>query len=199
VVRGGSLPPPATGQPPPSPVPAIASGSAPAAPAPSDPANPPRPPDHTPSLLEKHATGPVQRLAPPEVTTPQGIKFKATPGKTTTIIGCWDQDIKHVVLNELKEPKSTDFGPKPGGYNVLNVPDEIYKEDPRGFWENVNKPWLDKAIDRGDNIYQATPPNRSLYYDGKGNLTGYGNEMLHLKKRGYIYDPATKMMVRKIP
>ena len=105
--------------------------------------------------------------------------------------------MKHILRHELNEPESTDFGPKDGGYNLLNVPSNIYNEGPGEFWENVNKPWLDKAIARGDNIHLATPYDPRFFKDRNGNPTTFGMEIEHLEKQGYTYDPSTQMMVLK--
>jgi len=59
-----------------------------------------------------------------------GAVLKATPGKTTTILGSYDKDMKTIV-EELGNVKSTYVGPNDGGFNVLNIPDEIYKGMPK--------------------------------------------------------------------
>ncbi len=79
-----------------------------------------------------------------------GVAFKANPSKTTTILGSYKQDMKHI-LSETGNVKSTYFGEKKGGFNVLNVPDEMYI-DSNQFWNEFNKPWLDEVITRGDDI-----------------------------------------------
>ena len=67
-----------------------------------------------------------------------GAVLKANPNKTTTIVGSFDKDMKNII-DEMGNVKSTDFGAKNGGFNVLNVPDEMYK-DADQFWNEINKP-----------------------------------------------------------
>ena len=67
--------------------------------------------------------------------------MKATPGKTTTILGTYADDTANI-LDELGNVKSMNFGPRDGGFNLLNTPDEIYELlGPEGFWEKVNWIW----------------------------------------------------------
>lgn len=105
------------------------------------------------------------------------------------------------IIDELGNVKSMDFGPKPGDFNVLNAPDELFSAlGPKGFWDEVNVPFLNAATSRGDNILMATKPgfdvvdNRGLGVlirpnatTGKMELTGFGKEYLTLRKQGYIY------------
>jgi hypothetical protein len=128
-----------------------------------------------------------------------GATFKANPNKTTTVLGSYKKDMKNII-DEMGNVKSTDFGPKKGGFNVLNVPDELV--DPDTFWDLYNKPWLDKAISRGDDIVLATKPEgRALSYidinTGNEMLTGYGREYYYLLDNDYVYDAFTNMMVKK--
>ena len=128
-----------------------------------------------------------------------GAKLTATSGKTTTVLGSYQSDMRYIV-QELGNVKSTDFGPKDGGFNILNVPDDMYKT-PEQFWNEVNKPWLIEAIARGDDIVLATKPtNRVMRYYNKSlnkwELTGFGREYEFLLKNGYHYDAGTNMMKR---
>lgn len=58
---------------------------------------------------------------------------------------------------------------------------------PDGFWNQYNKPFLDAAIERGDEILMATPINNSTLYTTTGDLTGYGREYYYLLSKGYEY------------
>ena len=64
------------------------------------------------------------------------------------------------VLAELRYPKSDNLGPKDGDFNLLNVPDSLY--NPATFWDDFNKPWLQKAADRGD-VVVVMPPLTITY------------------------------------
>jgi intein/homing endonuclease len=126
-------------------------------------------------------------------TPTSGAKLVATPGETTTILGRYVDDIQYVI-DELNLEKSLDYSGNPGGFNVLNVPDEMYV-NPQQFWDEFNAPFLDQAISRGDSIIMATEPVGSALKDPvSGVLTGFGREFEYLQKAGYIYDSANKIM-----
>lgn len=72
---------------------------------------------------------PVVKL---ERQTTSDLKLTADPNKTTTVLGTFKDDTGDII-NELKLPKSTDFGPRKGGFNLLNTPDDLYKT-PGQFW-----------------------------------------------------------------
>jgi hypothetical protein len=128
--------------------------------------------------------------------TSSGAVIKPNPNKTTTILGNHQTDMKRIIEEELKAPKNVDFGPKKGGFNVLNVPDEVYKGS-KQFFEEVNKPFLDEAIKRGDDILMASDPTLATnIFRADGTLTGFGMEIEHLAKNGYVYDAVSKMMVK---
>ncbi|MBN8432173.1 putative Ig domain-containing protein [Microbulbifer salipaludis] len=134
-------------------------------------------------------------VIPESVTTTSGVPIQPTPGKTTTILGNYVEDMDNIINQQLKYPKTIDFDAKPGGFNVLNVPDEMYKT-PDQFWDEINKPFLDMAIKRGDEIPLATKPRTDILYRDDGTLTGYGREIEHLINNGYSYDSATGKMIR---
>ena len=104
------------------------------------------------------------------------------------------------VVGELGNVKSTDFGPRVGGFNVLNVPDEL-NVSPKQFWTEYNQPWLSNAIDRGDNFLMATRPafdvtdartgfsvlTRPNPVTGQMELSGFGREYLMMRRAGYVY------------
>ena len=101
-----------------------------------------------------------------------------------------------IINNQLRYPKTTDFDAKPDGFDVLNVPDEYYKS-PDQFWDKYNRPFLDDAISRGDNISLATTPTQDVLEYPDGSLRGYGREINYLRANGYSYDPNTNQMVRR--
>lgn len=129
-------------------------------------------------------------------TTTSGAKLVATTGKTTTVLGRYGDDIQYII-KELDLKKSLDFGAKSGGFNVLNAPDDLYKTADQ-FWKEFNKPFLDQAMARGDEIIMATKPTiDKLYYAGTKELTGFGREFKYLTKNGYSYDSAANKMIKK--
>ena len=134
------------------------------------------------------------------VGSPSGVVVTADPSKTTTVLGSFALDMNNVINDQLGYPKTTNFGDKPGGFNVLNVPDNMYKT-PDQFWNEVNQPFLDQAISRSDNIVLVTKPtdsalNRTLP-DGTVVRSGFGREYDYLQQRGYTYDSATSAMIKR--
>ena len=115
-----------------------------------------------------------------------GIEIKSNPDKVTTILGKYSEDIKYII-EEMGISKTTESLPEVGGFNLLNTPDECYKTAEQ-FWREYNKPFIDAAIERGDDIVMATPINNStLYIPGTVELTGYGQEYFYLLNNGYVY------------
>ena len=84
------------------------------------------------------------------------------PGVTTTIVGKFTDypylsgPMKNIVDELLGGLNTQQFGPKNGGFNVLNVDGNLY--DPATFWNLYNKPWLLRAIDDIDDIVAASDP-----------------------------------------
>lgn len=131
--------------------------------------------------------------------TSNGLVLETTPNKTTTVLGTYKSDTG-AILDELGNIKSLDFGPRDGGFNLLNTPDELYVS-PNQFWNEYNKPWLDNAIARNDIFKIATEPTwdnltRVNMFTGKTELTGFGREYTYLKKHGYYFDAVIKSMVK---
>jgi RHS repeat-associated protein len=150
--------------------------------------------------------GAAPTVAPPFKTgASAGVPVTAREGVTTTVLGRFNDDTGRL-LKELGDPVTDlkNFGANPGGFNLLNIP--LPKDYDLGkFWGEVNRPWLDAAIARGDDIVMATRP---LLANGKpdpsklinpktGGLTGFGQEYKHLLQNGYNYDPVTSRMVKR--
>lgn len=128
-----------------------------------------------------------------------GVTLQAQPNKTTTVLGSYNNDMR-TIINELSNVKSTDFGPRIGGFNALNVPDNLYVS-PKQFWADHNQPWLLNAIKRQDNFLIATPPAfdvtdiksgfgvlaRPNPTTGQMELSGFGREYLEMRRAGYTY------------
>ena len=117
-----------------------------------------------------------------------GALLEGQAGRTSTILGSYQQDMKHIVA-EMGNVKSLDFGAKPDGFNVLNVPDNLYQNLTQ-FWNQYNKPWLAAAVQRGDNMIFATTPKiggsltRINPATGTLELSGFGKEYHFLRKSG---------------
>lgn len=136
--------------------------------------------------------------SPQALATSSGTVIQATPGKTTTVLGTYRDDTANIIDKQIGLPKSLGFAdPKPGGFNVLNAPDDLFaKLGADEFWEQVNRPFLDAAIARSDDFYLATRPNDAALYRN-GQLSGFGREYEYLKANGYAYNASTGSMTRK--
>ncbi|NVO10121.1 MAG: fibronectin type III domain-containing protein [Bacteroidales bacterium] len=156
-----------------------------------------------------------------------GARIISNSNKTTTIVGNYTRygysagDMKTLVGNELLgNLKTAQFGSKKGGFNVLNVSDEMIAANGgyAKFWETFNEPWLTEAINRGDDIWAASNPlDLSLVYKGETaivnsfdeiktflskstieieKITGFGKEIKTLIDNGYTYNSNIKMFVK---
>lgn len=88
-------------------------------------------------------------------------------------------------------------GTQPGSFNVLNTPDILHNTlGPQRFWEQVNKPFLDAALRRGDDIVLATKPDSAVLRNtaNPDGLSGFGREYKYLIDHGYAYNAATGRM-----
>ncbi len=142
---------------------------------------------------------------PQALATSSGVVIQATVGKTTTVLGNYVADMKGIIVEQTGIPKSMNFlDAKPTSFNILNVPDDyaatLMRQSPDAFWNQVNKPFLDAAIKRGDEIYLATRPTESVLSrvapDGNSIQTGFGREYDYLIANGYTHSTTTGKMVR---
>ena len=129
--------------------------------------------------------------------TSSGVIIKATEGKTTTVLGAYAMDTARIIDDDLAMPKNIDVtSAKPGGINVLNAPNDLYKNSDQ-FWKDINEPFLKAAVDRGDEIYLATKPTEvtlNRIVNGVQVRSGFGKEYDYLYEHGYRYDINTGKM-----
>lgn len=133
--------------------------------------------------------------SPQAIATSSGHIISANPTKTTTVLGTWIDDTDNILNAQLGYPKTENYlSPKIGGFNLLNTPNELYASlGPSEFWEKVNKPFLEAAINRGDDIYLATnPTNDILTRSG-----GFRQEVEFLQNHGYYYDSLSGKMIKR--
>jgi Purple acid Phosphatase, N-terminal domain/Bacterial EndoU nuclease len=104
--------------------------------------------------------------------------------KVNTLLGRFRPDVENL-FNELGSFKNVGLGETEGGINILNKPDYYYDADT--WWSAYNRPWLDKAIQRGDDIYLATIPQKAdEVISEAGKLKGaYAQELDHLAASNY--------------
>jgi hypothetical protein len=73
------------------------------------------------------------------------------------------------------------------GFNFLNIPDNLANAAGSNFFDLYNKPWLLKAIQRGDDIILATRPIvKADFFTATGQLKGmYAEELKFLAQQNY--------------
>ena len=88
----------------------------------------------------------------------------------------------NIIINQkLLCRKTIDFGDQPGGFQVLNVPDQLYMTSDQ-FWTDFNLPFLQQAVARNDIILGTTVPTPG---------GGYGKEVSTLETYKFNYNPVT--------
>lgn len=114
-----------------------------------------------------------------------------TPGRTTTILGTYNPDMRSV-FRQLDPPATLNLGARPGGFNILNAPQDLFGAlGDDVFWERYNAVWLQQAIDRGDRIILNSPvtPERLLRENGQPSF--FGREIRLLDDAGFSVDVGT--------
>ena len=109
-----------------------------------------------------------------------GVELIPTEGRTTTILGRYDMDTQYI-FQETANIKSLSYDGREGGFNLLNVPDELSNAPNVNFWKDYNVPFLDEAIGRNDIFLLATRPDFSSMYrinksTGQYELSGFGRK-----------------------
>ncbi len=84
--------------------------------------------------------------------------------KATTFIGKTTETI--LLKNQFGNFKHYKVGESPGAVNLLNMPDTYW--NPATWFEDYNKDWMLRAIQRGDDIYIASPINNGTLYNDYG-------------------------------
>ena len=112
-----------------------------------------------------------------------GKVISLNPTKANTILGRYYTEMRDL-FEELGSFKNVGLGETKGGINILNKPDYYY--DVTTWWNAYNKPWLDRAIARGDDIFVATEIKFDKLFDAsKNEITSFGYEMKSLNDRNY--------------
>ena len=84
-----------------------------------------------------------------ERTTTSGVHLKAAPGKTTTVLGSYSADTKHI-LPELGNVHTTYFGPREGCFNLLNVQKScIVQRARKASGKNITNPGWTRRLRGG--------------------------------------------------
>ncbi len=157
-----------------------------------------------------------------------GSDIVCDASKTTTGIGKYNPpgDVGTKQIIESKLSKYVKAGEEnPGGLNILadNRTNIDWSDEPL-VWKEVNEPWLNAAISRGDiiravsnpmdvnNVFKATdnipssvlssPENLANYLKNLNDpniikdLSFYGREVRHLYQNNYLFDLTSKTFVR---
>lgn len=125
--------------------------------------------------------------------SPVGLQTSAgviapNPHRTTTVLGRFASDMNSAINEQMHAHESIDFGARPGGFNVLNVSKEVEEAAAGQFFEKINRPFLDQAVLRQDDIALATiPMDKWMYIDAKSGrpLGVYAQELQYLAKLDY--------------
>jgi hypothetical protein len=121
-----------------------------------------------------------------------GTPLVGNANKTTTLLGRWNPDMKQVHDHMLPDDFNvgTPWGnlqENLGSFNFLKVPDHIASAA-SDFFEQFNRPWLQEAINRGDDIILATKPSDPSKYMNlqTGELAGmFSHELNFLVDNDY--------------
>tara|TARA_R110000796_G_scaffold252640_2_gene389921 strand:- start:186238 stop:188277 length:2040 start_codon:yes stop_codon:yes gene_type:complete len=126
-----------------------------------------------------------------------GGKIVTNPNKTTTVVGKW-ADPSGGGTREIIESGLSKSGTNIGGINALNVNTDGLSSSQ--IWNDVNKPWLEAAIARGDAIRAVSNPNISSNLVNPTTFNGlsyFGMEHEYLVNTAkYTYNPVTKLYTR---
>jgi hypothetical protein len=124
----------------------------------------------------------------------QSISLPA--GKTTVFMGSFSRTARPLSTTQAvggsKYLTNTDFDVRLGGYQILNVPDSMYRLSVRqaaGFWGTYNGPWIDRlARDVNTEFVVLTNPMDVALLFRNGNLSGFGHELSTLLNGPYNLD-----------
>ena len=98
-------------------------------------------------------------------TTYKNVTLTPNPDKVTTIVGKWSNDTGPLI-DELGPSHWNMFSAnidgtraaKNGKFNLLNIDLSGKNLSEQEIWEQLNKPWLEQAMARGDDIILASDP-----------------------------------------
>lgn len=154
------------------------------------------------SKYTRHMASPFMRQAPKVLAhkATSGAVIRSTPGKTTTLLGSYRTDMKNVIkeLGSRKGTLSDNLAPKPNGFNVLNVDDKIADSmSSDQFWKEIDQPWLDTAIERGDVFGFPSSVTADTFFKNSDEMTMFARECQYLLEHGAL-DPATAKQVERV-
>ena len=116
--------------------------------------------------------------------------------KTTTLLGTRDGYWGSVVSNSEKTGINLIANEaNNGGFSYLNISNHTFDMTTtagrQGFFDTFNKPFLDKAIQGGDDILMLDNPfdQRAIFFkgDAKMGLNFFGMEVKYLQEKGFTF------------
>ena len=121
-----------------------------------------------------------------------GTQLIGNPNKATTLLGRWNPDMQAIHGKMLPDELNvgTELGSvttNNGGFNFLAIEDNLANAS-NDFFNQYNKPWLQSAMQRGDDIILVTNPvNVNDFIDPiTGDLLGmYAKELELLVQQNY--------------
>ena len=109
---------------------------------------------------------------PQTIKLTQGLDTVTTnPNKVTTFIGKTKET--QLLKDQFGDFRNIELGETPGAVNLLNMPDTYW--NPSTWFEDYNQSWMQRAIDRGDDIYIASEINYSSLMNISKDGTEYGS------------------------
>jgi hypothetical protein len=120
--------------------------------------------------------------------------------KTTKVIGKYQPPGGAPGSKNLIESGITKYGENPGGVNVLNDLTNTQGWSDQQIWDQINKPWLDAAANRGDIIRVVSDPLdlANIYKGGNpaNGLSFFGREVERLDQLGYAWNSSLFQYVK---
>ena len=129
-----------------------------------------------------------------------GAMLISDPNKTTTILGRYKKDMENII-DALDYPNCDGMTANNNGFNILNIEQELANAAGERFWEIYNLPFLNEAVERGDDIILATKTIDDYLYNLDGSLSGYGKEYEYMKElveEGIYEFDSERMLYTKI-
>jgi len=122
-----------------------------------------------------------------------GTQLIGNTNKTTTLLGRWLPDMQIIKGKMLQNEFNvgTAFGNvtnNNGGFNFLNIADNLANAAGIEFFNQYNKPWIQQAIHRGDDIVLATRPTiKANFIDPTTSklIGSYAEELKFLVQQNY--------------
>jgi hypothetical protein len=145
------------------------------------------------------------------------------PTKTTSVIGKYEPIGGGPGTKNIIESGLTKSAENAGGVNALNDPTNIQGWTPQKVWDDINKPWIEAAVSRGDVLRAVSDPlNINNVFNNTANipssafsspqslsdflknlpptqidqLSYYGREIRHLSQNNYLFELSSNLFLK---